>query len=90
MKKNALNLLRGGVFLLAMAMAFAFTEKKDVLQPAYGTDGLSWYDATNKQEGVHYRCNLPSEEVCLRSMPNSEASPVEPGQFENISLVPIP
>jgi hypothetical protein len=90
MKKNGMNLLRAGVFVLAAVAAFAFTEKRDVTQSVYATDGLSWYDATGKQEGVHYRCDMPSESICLRTAPNLDAPQVEPGQFVNINLVPIP
>jgi hypothetical protein len=36
MKKNVLNLLRGGLMLFAMVAAFAFTTPFDPLQPMFG------------------------------------------------------
>lgn len=68
MKLNSLNLLRGGVFSLAVVAAFAFTTPMN--STVYGTtdNGITWYDATNLSPVNDYRCEIGSENCLYNSM----------------------
>lgn len=68
MKLNSLNLLRGGVFSLAVVAAFAFTTPMN--STVYGTtdNGTTWYDATNLDPIDDYDCVAAPEHCLYNSM----------------------
>ncbi|MFN3802631.1 hypothetical protein [Belliella pelovolcani] len=71
MKNYVKNLLRGGVMMLAVVFAFAFTQPM-VSQDIFGSPdgGQTWENATNLQVGVAYECNIGIvDEHCLYYQP---------------------
>jgi hypothetical protein len=70
MKKNVMNLLRAGVFVLAAVAAFAFTTPFDPMQPMFAEDASgNVYDVTGKTPGLgadQFRC-VSSTPHCLYS-----------------------
>lgn len=84
-----MNLLRGGVFVLAAVFAFAFTQPVSNTDEKYGQANGQWYDATDAQIGVDYRCDNPLSQVCLRSAPQPNAPVVSNGVFVPITLSPM-
>jgi Family of unknown function (DUF6520) len=89
MKNKMMNLLRGGVFLLAMAAAFAFTAPAERTSEKYGFHNGQWYDATDAEIGTDYRCDNPTTQVCLRALPQPSAPVVRNGVFVPITLSPM-
>ncbi|WP_192348645.1 hypothetical protein [Algoriphagus sp. Y33] len=94
MKLNILNLLRGGVFSLAVVAAFAFTTPMN--SSFYGTtdNGVTWYDVTNVEEGTNpdeYQCQNVSGQ-CLYSEADQGAPIMDAtGRFlPGSGLIPIP
>ncbi|MCS4434217.1 hypothetical protein [Aquiflexum gelatinilyticum] len=88
MKKNGMNLLRAGVFVLAAVFAFAFAPVSTE-DEKYGNANGEWYDATDAQIGIDYRCDNPLSQVCLRSAPQPNAPVVSNGVFVPITLSPM-
>ncbi|WP_192349409.1 hypothetical protein [Algoriphagus sp. Y33] len=79
MKLTTINLLRGGVFSLAVVAAFAFTQPKGN-NPEYGTpdNGETWYLLDELVPGEDYRC-IPGSQSCTFSdstMTSPNDSPV--------------
>ncbi|QDH78719.1 hypothetical protein FKX85_06585 [Echinicola soli] len=60
MKNSMLNLVKGGVFLLAMIAAFAFTQPVVQGPYHYDEDTEEWTDLS----GVEYSCDQEPQEVC--------------------------
>ncbi|WP_192350309.1 hypothetical protein [Algoriphagus sp. Y33] len=65
MKLTTINLLRGGVFSLAVVAAFAFTQPQGD-DPRYATldEGDSWIWVNDPGDPVAYEC-IDGNEVCL-------------------------
>lgn len=81
MKVSVLNLLRGGVFSLAVVAAFAFTTPSAVVQ--YGQDPNTgiWYDLTDEDPAPDtYSCETNSERNCRVSSPDEFGMPITPLQ----------
>ncbi|WP_215222613.1 hypothetical protein [Echinicola shivajiensis] len=80
MKNSMINLLRGGVFLLAMVMAFAFTQPSAIIGQ-YGQSGGTWYDVTNEDPGMDtYTCDQQTDAECLFDAAHGAGSPINPGE----------
>ena len=75
MKLSVLNLLRGGVFSLAMVAAFAFTQPQNY-STTYATPngGTSWVIVDDLVIDEDYEC-VPGNEACTYSQP-SMAHPI--------------
>ncbi|SIT12088.1 hypothetical protein [Belliella pelovolcani] len=90
MKTYALNLVRGGVFVLAAAFAFAFTQPKNGLMDEFGSeDGVTWYNVTNATPGIDYDCNEVQLPIyCLYDGPSTSANPIGDIEREFVLLNP--
>ncbi|WP_339865352.1 hypothetical protein [uncultured Algoriphagus sp.] len=77
MKLNILNLLRGGVFSLAVVAAFAFTTPRGDA-PAYGTpdNGATWVLVDELEINEDYEC-VPGSQACTYSS-QSMSNPIGP------------
>lgn len=56
MKNKMMNLLRGGVFLLALAAAFAFTNPVPPNSIPHALENGDWVPIPGLVEGTHYAC----------------------------------
>ncbi|GGF44337.1 hypothetical protein [Echinicola rosea] len=85
MKNSVLNLVKGGVFLLAMIAAFAFTTPTN-LQDGFGAernedgDIVAWHDVSQLSPS-EYECNA-SEYDCIYTEDDENSTALEPGTFE--------
>ncbi|WP_192348843.1 hypothetical protein [Algoriphagus sp. Y33] len=85
MKISVLNLLRGGVFSLAVVAAFAFTQPLKVTT-AYGAERndddevIAWHqvDISNPQ---NYECETNPSLVCIYEEQDVTSPMVAPGKF---------
>ncbi|WPR75232.1 hypothetical protein [Algoriphagus sp. NG3] len=79
MKSNTLNLLRGGVFSLAVVAAFAFTQPKTVDQYAQDPNTGIWYNVTTTPPGPNtYFCDPMEDSFCKVDAPNESGAPIDP------------
>jgi hypothetical protein len=85
MKKSVLNLLRGGVFVLAAVAAFAFTQPiKSVI--VYGAERNAlgqveeWHDVDLSQPTTH-DCSDNISVGCLYEEKDENSTMVTPGEF---------
>jgi hypothetical protein len=79
MKKSVLNIVRGGVFALAVVAAFAFTKPIPVQQ--YGQDPITgiWYDLTGVAPAPDtYSCESNPSRNCRVDAPNQFGMPIDP------------
>ncbi|MBN7816260.1 hypothetical protein [Algoriphagus pacificus] len=79
MKINVLNLLRGGVFSMALVAAFAFTSPSGVVQ--YGQDPNTgiWYDLTDQNPAPDtYSCETQPSSNCRVDSPDEFGMPINP------------
>lgn len=66
MKLTTLNLLRGGVFSLAVVAAFAFTQPMPQYTMVWGEDPIIGAVQVNlEDENVTYECDLEDPKDCL-------------------------
>ena len=77
--KKSMNYLPLLAFVLAAFAGMAFNEA-EVFTPEYGSDGVDWYDVTNKTEGIDYFCDK-DEDACTRDMPSSSGNELQKGLF---------
>ncbi|SFU01865.1 hypothetical protein SAMN04489724_3342 [Algoriphagus locisalis] len=77
MKLSVLNLLRGGVFSLAVVAAFAFTQPTPVVQYAQDPDTGIWYDLTDQNPAPDtYSCDPEDDSNCRVSSPDEFGMPI--------------
>ena len=65
MKLIAINLLRGGVFSLAVVAAFAFTTPQPQSASYFTFDGENWMDITEVYESGNYSCQPDVDKICV-------------------------
>ena len=79
--------MRGGVFVLAAAFAFAFTQPKTQMgfHPIFDdqdpTVVVDWIDVSTLDEGIDYNCNTSST-PCLYEEEDLDSDVVRQGEFE--------
>lgn len=66
-----MNLLRGGVFLLALAAAFAFTNPVPQGLTQYGNDNGTYVPLTGLSEGTHFECDTEIQVPCIVTFSNN-------------------
>lgn len=66
-----LNLLRGGVFLLALAAAFAFTNPVPQGLTQYGNDNGTYVPLTGLVEGTDFACQSDPR-PCIVTFANND------------------
>ncbi|GAB3665202.1 hypothetical protein GCM10028791_40920 [Echinicola sediminis] len=80
MKLSINNLLRGGIFAVAMVAAFAFTKPKQ-MSSEFGLSNGVWYDVTNINPGsTTYTCDSEPDVECLFDAPHGSGSPISPDE----------
>ncbi|WP_215222692.1 hypothetical protein [Echinicola shivajiensis] len=66
MKNSVLNLVKGGVFLLAMIAAFAFTTPMEEVETAWGIVNPITGETEEVTVGSNeYECDVEISETCL-------------------------
>lgn len=87
-----LNLLRGGVFLMALAAAFAFTEPQSaVTGQLFANVNGNWVPIPDVPPGTTYRC-VGQQDICTAKFLNDDPSDmdnlipssVRPGEYAPI------
>jgi hypothetical protein len=87
--KKLLKMLPLLGLVLAALFAFAFSMPASHEDEKYGQANGQWYDATDAQIGIDYRCDNPLSQICLRSAPQPNAPVVNNGVFVPLTLSPM-